>query len=368
MVRRYLQSKDIERVTMELFDRDEQAEVASSIIQGILEAKSPRICSICHAIEGRKFAANYKAIQRFLEKTDVRKALNRLYMEQGAFVIGDPTDIERPEGRRTAYVGYLKNGKRGFQLLTFSVPFRGRALPFHFITYSSKTIEEEGSSRNLEHRRALRDTKELVGTIPVVLDREFSYEGLMSDFIEEGMNFVIRLNTSKKPTITDEKGNKIELELTVGKKVFLKGVYYKGKVRVNIAGEWRRGFKEPLWVIATIEPEEALKIYKARVKIEESFKDMKDILGMGKIMSKKQENMEKMLALLMLAYVIGYLVGEEIRDRSYTGNKWRNYSGLFVLLKQRVELGGEKLREGINKAITFIRSVILGIPVLCVRT
>ena len=294
MVKKYLNLGDIERVTMELFDRKEQARTGALITQGILEAESPRISAISHAIEGKKFDANYKAIQRFIEKTDVKRALNRLYMEQGAFVIGDPTDIERPRGRRTPYVGHLKNGRAGFQILTFSVPFRGRALPFHFITYSSKTIEEprQRRGRNLEHRRALRDTKELIGDIPVVLDREFSYQGLMEDFVEEGMKFVIRLNTSKRPTITDEEENKMELYLVFGKKVFLKGVYYKGKVKVNIAGEWNKGFSEPLWVITNIEPQRALKIYKARMKIEESFKDMKDILGMGKIMNKKQENMD----------------------------------------------------------------------------
>jgi len=89
MVKRYLKLKDIERVTLELFDRDEEAKKAAEIIEGILEARSPRISSISHAIEGRGFDANYKAIQRFLEKTDVKKALNRLYMEEGSFVIGD---------------------------------------------------------------------------------------------------------------------------------------------------------------------------------------------------------------------------------------------------------------------------------------
>ena len=321
MVKRYLKLKDIERVTLDLFDRDEEAKKAAEIIEGILISRSPRISSISHAIEGRGFDANYKAIQRFLEKTDVKKALNRLYMEEGSFVIGDPTDIERPEGKKTPYVGWLKNGKRGFQILFFSVPYRGRSIPFHFITYSSKTIDEKGSSRNLEHARALRETKELIGNVPVVLDREFSYEGLMVDFIEEGMKFVIRLNNSRKPTITDKKGNRIDLYVSKGKRIFLRGVYYKGKVKVNIAGEWKKGFKEPLWVITNIEPEKALKIYKARMKIEESFRDLKDILRINKIMNKKQENMEKMIALLLLAYVIGFLVGEEIRDRAYSGNK-----------------------------------------------
>ena len=106
------------------------------------------------------------------------------------------------------------------------------------------------------------------------------------------MKFVIRLNPGKRPTITNEEKNKIELYLVPGKKVFLKRVYYKGKVKANIAGEWKKGFSEPLWGITTIEPKRALKIYKARMKIEESFKDMKDILGMGKVINKKQENMD----------------------------------------------------------------------------
>jgi hypothetical protein len=54
----------------------------------------------------------------------------------------------------------------------------------------------------------------------------------------------------------------------------------------------KKGFSEPLWVITNIESQRALKIYKARMKIEESFKDMKDILGMEKVMNKKQENMD----------------------------------------------------------------------------
>lgn len=80
MVKKYLQLKEIERVTLELFDRDEKAKKAAEIIDGILDARSPRISSISHAIERRGFDANYKAIQRFLEKTDIKRALNHLYI------------------------------------------------------------------------------------------------------------------------------------------------------------------------------------------------------------------------------------------------------------------------------------------------
>jgi hypothetical protein len=44
-------------------------------------------------------------------------------------------------------------------------------------------------------------------------------------------------------------------------------------------------------------------------------------LGLEKIMNKKQENLEKMIALLLLAYGIGLLVGEGIREEVYRGKK-----------------------------------------------
>ena len=38
---------------------------------------------------------------------------------------------------------------------------------------------------------------------------------------------------------------------------------------------------------------------------------------MGKILNNKQENMEKMVAMVLLAYVLGLLMGEELRDLVY---------------------------------------------------
>jgi hypothetical protein len=40
------------------------------------------------------------------------------------------------------------------------------------------------------------------------------------------------------------------------------------------------------------------------MKIEESFKHLKSLLSMDKVMNKQQENMDKMLALVMLPIVL----------------------------------------------------------------
>jgi hypothetical protein len=44
------------------------------------------------------------------------------------------------------------------------------------------------------------------------------------------------------------------------------------------------------------------------MKIEESFRDLKGLLGMERLMNKKKEKMEKMIALLLIVYSISLLV------------------------------------------------------------
>jgi hypothetical protein len=91
-----------------LFDRDDQAQKAVSIIQAILEARPPRLSDISQRMPGKP-AANYKAIQRFLDTTDPRVASLRVFREDAPFVIGDPTETPRPQAHKTAYVGLLKD-------------------------------------------------------------------------------------------------------------------------------------------------------------------------------------------------------------------------------------------------------------------
>ena len=141
----------------ELFDDAEQAERAGEIGAAILEARSLRMTDIAVEMEG-KSAAGYKRIQRFLGKADPRAALWRLFQEDAEFVIGDPTEIERPDAWKTDYVGTLKDGKtKGFWALVLATPYRGRAIPCGMVTYSSKTIAQELGSRNQEHFRAFEE-------------------------------------------------------------------------------------------------------------------------------------------------------------------------------------------------------------------
>ena len=174
-----------------LIDDEKKAKKGGEIVQAILAAKTPRLTRIAEEMKGRS-ESNYKAIHRFIGDTDVKAALLRLYQEEADYVIGDPTEMPRYKAPKTEYVGTLSDGKTpGYWLLVLSTPFRGRAIPFHFITYSSKTIGEQVTSRNQEHNRCFAAVKSLLGEKPLVLDREFSYRGLMERLSIEEIPFVI---------------------------------------------------------------------------------------------------------------------------------------------------------------------------------
>jgi hypothetical protein len=95
----------------------------------------------------------------------------QLYQEEADFVIENPTEMPRYKAPKTEYVGTLSDGQTPGYWLVLSTPFRGRAIPFHFITYSSKTIGEQVTSRDQEHTRYFAAVKGLLGAKLPVLNR-----------------------------------------------------------------------------------------------------------------------------------------------------------------------------------------------------
>lgn len=370
----------VQEFCQHLFDRPTLAKKAGAILQAILEARSPRLSDLSHKMAGSP-AANYRAIQRFIANCDPASALRRLFRVEADFVLADPTEIPRPQAANTAYVGRLKDGKtRGFSILVLATAFRGRAIPFSFVSYSSETIGDEATSRNLEHARAFREIKNLLGEKPLVLDREFSYQYLLDALVAEDIRFVIRLRLGHHPVrLTDDEDRNIGLVLEPAERKFYRGLRYRGQVPVNVAGAWTKGLNEPLWVITNLDPRQALSLYQERMKIEESFRDLKSLLCLDKLMNKNQVYMERMVALVLIAYSIGLLVGEAIRDQLYpqeprppkrrrrgraspphghSMTKWKLYSGLFILLKQKIDLSRRMLRQIARSVLAAFVSLV----------
>jgi hypothetical protein len=57
----------------------------------------------------------------------------RLFREEADFAIGDPTEMPRPQAKKTGYIGTLSNGEtKGYWLVLLATPYHGRAIPCGF--------------------------------------------------------------------------------------------------------------------------------------------------------------------------------------------------------------------------------------------
>jgi hypothetical protein len=370
---------DVQPFVKELFDEQDTVEQAAEIIQAILTAHSPRLSDLAREMKG-KAEANYKRIQRFLGRVDPRMVLGRLYQENAPFVIGDPTEMARPQAYKTGYVGKLSDSETyGYWLFLLATPYRGRALPCGVILYSSNTIRREANSRNLNHFRAFGLLKDMIGEKPLVLDREFSYLELLENLVTEQINFVIRLQLgAHPPTFYDGEGQIVIPAVARGETRILNKVFYKGRVFVNLIGVWHSGFEDPLWVMTNLKAEDALAIYLQRMKIEQTFRDLKTLLRFDKLMNKCQDQLEKMVALVLIAYTFGVLLGEAIRDRVFKpdpapqpppldahapfhrpGYKYKRFSGLFILVRFKLSLSQSQIRHLADVVLADFHSALL---------
>ena len=121
------------------------------------------------------------------------------------------------------------------------------------------------------------------------------------------------------------------------------------------------------------------------MKIEICFRDLKSLLHIDKVMNKSQQYLDKMLAMVMLAYAVCILVGEGIRDVQYAqvdpddlnllstpvtekSSRWYLFSGPFLLLKQRYRLAKDILRRIIAAALRIFTNLVFANVRTPVRT
>lgn len=168
----------------------------------------------------------------------------------------------------------------------------------------------------------------------------------------------------------DQEGKQVALSVKKGETRILNIVFYMGKVFVNVIGRWKEGFNEPIWITPALAPgasvtnlpaEQGLEFYRQRMKIEQTFKDLKSLLGIDKLMCQKRHWMEQMVSLALIAYAIGLVVGETLRADVFpeTSRKRKLYSGFFVLLKLKLVLPYPEFRKIHAIALNSFHSLVL---------
>jgi hypothetical protein len=112
---------------------------------------------------------------------------------------------------------------------------------------------------------------------------------------------------------------------------------------------------------------------------------LKSLLHIDKVMNKSQLYLDKMLAMVMLAYAVSVVVGEAIRDVQYAqadpdelnlltipplqkSSRWHLFSGPFLLLKQRYRLSRRILRQIVVAALQIFANLVFANVRTFVRT
>ena len=104
-------------------------------------------------------------------------------------------------------------------------------------------------------------------------------------------------------------------------------------------------------------------------------------------MNKSQQHTEQMAALVMLAFTIGFLTGEAVRDALYGApdttqsvpdrpqaaaadtpqsqgrRKWQLYPGLSIVLKRKIALADERLQALHNQVVATFAQLVQPLPV-----
>lgn len=353
--------EDFRVYVKEMFSDLGSHEKLGEILYGLCRSRSLRISGISHNIGG-SYHRNYKMIQRFMREIDLRDLLLRFFNSDSEIVIGDTTEIERPEAEKTEYVGELKNRRRGFLLLNLATPYHGRAIPFWNMVFSSRTLSYDLTSRNLEYEDSFREVKDLIGERPIVFDRELSSEEFVRFLLNEKIHFVIRLNLESRVKLLCDKGDGKLVDISSdlryleeGQIKQFHGVLYKGKIKVNVIAIRLPGYKKSLAVMTDIEDiDKARRFYKMRMKIDQSFKDEKDKLGLKKIMSKKRDNAQKMTYLLLILFSILLLLGEQARSKLSKHDRFR-YSGVFVALFKWDKISPDIKNSALAETLNIMR-------------
>ena len=88
---------------------------------------------------------------------------------------------------------------------------------------------------------------------------------------------------------------------------------------------------------------------------------MKSLLGLEKLMNIRRDHIEKMVALLLIAYAIALWLGETLRSYLFPQNsrKHKLYSGLFVILKLKLTISRQDFLPISARALSSFASLTL---------
>ena len=277
----------------------------AKFIVALVQVKTVGLVQISSVMSGRaKQESHYKRCQRFLRSFDlpfaeVAQLVIKLLGIRGPFLIS----IDRTDW-------YL--GATPLNILMLSLVYKGVAFPLLWTV-----LEKKGCSDTPERIALLEKYRQLLGQDSlsfVTADREFIGRDWFRYLRREKIPFRIRLKENLK--VTTARGNK----MVAAKSLFRRhkagvGVLLRGPRKVLGEEVSLMGMRTPegeyVIVASSTESDEILQDYAQRWKIETLFGCLKSRgFCLEETHVTRRERLEKLLALLAVAFCWAYIVGE----------------------------------------------------------
>lgn len=255
-----------------------------------------------------------KRLDRFLTNESFQ-------IDKAAFALFDMIVDQDTEGMIPVIID--QTDLSGVQVITASIPYQGRALPFALTTFEFENIKYSQNDIEKDFFILLQEIKPERKSLLFIMDRGYAQADYFSFFNEAKQLYLIRA-CSKVMIEYFDKGKLKRMQLgrlryRIGKPTRYKNVKYhnKKKIAVDIIIYYERGFKEPWFLIVPPESEniisssQIVKLYRSRMRIEIKFRDFKSMLGLRGLKLKvlRSEKLARLLICIALVYIIILLLG-----------------------------------------------------------
>lgn len=295
--------------------------------------------------------SRYKRLHRFLDNPHFQsEQLSSGLLE---LVVGKKTPSLLPLIVDQTAIGDI-------QVLTGSYPVEGRSLPLTMATFEHRDLE---TSQNVLEEEFL---KKLASSIPKetrvvwIMDRGYARASLLISCRKEEWLYIIRGRSHVKLQYQEQ--GKVErmslgrLKHRQGEARRYRNVLYHGvmKERVDIIVYRERGFKEPWFLLVPPDSEDLLPTdmivswYRARMRIEVSFRDFKSWLGVRglRLKVRRTQRMGRLLAALIIGYILLLALGS-----SRLGNQ----------LRKQLEILRGKARHGTRRTLSVLSIALIAV-------
>lgn len=320
------------------------------IVFGIQAAKDVKISNISRTLnEDIPLIKTENRLSRHLSKYNFSEAIEKRILEKAGWRVGEETvlaldlsDIRKEFARKMEYLAKVYDGSTGdkyspgyWLCSVFGAEVKGEEL----VPLYQELFSQEAEGFISENQRLLEAVRKVSAAVKQrgiwAIDRGGDREELLRHFLDDKLNFVIRLASlrnilyqgelrnvlavARRCHLTEEievsfnrYGQEEKLKVKVGSRTIKLPFFEERELTLVVI----KGFgREPMMLLTTLTsktPEEILEIYLTRWKCEESFRFMKQTYHLEDVRVRSYQGLKNIACLVLAVF---YFVSIELGKR-----------------------------------------------------